>query len=553
MSIKVTPYILILTLLLSSLTVLGQQDQYRYLVLFKDKANSPYSINKPNSFLSSKSVERRTKLNIALTEQDLPVNPAYLDQIRTTGATVLFPLKWINGAIIQQKPKDLAKTLKSPSVKGLYWNFPADSSAKLKITSSVLSTQAVQSVNASDASIDYGNSLTQISQIGVDIMHAKGFHGENVLISLLDNGYLNANIATFLQKIYSENRLVGTLTTSPGLSSVYQGGSHGTEVLSAIAGQYPGKLYGTAYQAKIAIAQTEEEDTELIVEEANWLRAAEWADSLGTDIISSSLGYSEFDNTKQNHTYADMNGKNTLVSNAAHWAAHRGIICVISAGNEGSGTWKYITAPADADSILAVGAVDRTGLRGSFSSQGPTFDKRIKPDISAMGLGTIVGLPSGLISSLNGTSFSAPLVAGLAAGLIQSNPTKNNFQVIDALRRSGNQQDKPDNFLGWGIPNFDRAFNLLNTVLGTEESKEPLVEIFPNPLRTGQKLTIHIDYSLPISMEICNSQGAVMMKHILNSAQEEVYLPPLASGKYFVRFTLGGIQKVIPLLYNLGE
>ncbi len=551
MSFKVTPYILILTLLISSLTAQGQQDQYRYLVLFKDKANGPYSLNNPNTFLSSKSLERRRKLNIALNEQDLPVTPTYLDQLKTTGATILFPLKWINGALIQQKPKDLAKTLKSPGVKGLYWNFPADSSSKFKITSSAdIGQQSAQQLNSSADNIDYGNSFTQISQIGVDIMHAKGFHGENITISLLDNGFLNADIATFLHKIYEEKRLVGTLTTSPNLKSVYQGGSHGTEVLSVIAGQYPGKLYGTAYQANIAIAQTEEEETELIVEEANWLRAAEWADSLGTDIISSSLGYSEFDNPKSNHTYSDMNGKNTLVSNAAQWAAHRGIICVISAGNEGSSAWKYITAPADADSIIAVGAVDRTGLRGSFSSQGPTFDKRIKPDVTAMGLGTIVGLPNGLISSLNGTSFSAPLIAGLAAGLVQASANKNSFQIINAIRKSGNQADKPDIYLGYGIPNFDRAFSLLNPVLGIEERIEYQVDMYPNPLKTGEKLTIETDMRGQVSIEICNSQGAVLLTYTLKNTHEELNLPPLASGKYFVRFNLGQTQKVIPLLFN---
>jgi len=550
MSFKVKPYFLFLTLLISSFTVQGQQDQYRYLIVFKDKPNSPTSLVNPNTFLSTKALERRRKLNIAITEQDSPVNPVYLDLLKTTGATILFPLKWINGALIKQRPQDLAKTLKSPGVKGLYWNFPADSSAKFKINSSEISRETVQVLNASESTIDYGNSITQIAQIGVDIMHAKGFHGQNVLISILDNGFLNADIATFLQKIYTEKRLVGTLTTSPNLKSIYQGGAHGTQVLSTIAGQFPGKLYGTAYQANIAIAQTEEEETELIVEEANWLRAAEWADSLGTDIISSSLGYSEFENSKSNHTYADMNGKNTLVSNAARWAANRGIICVISAGNEGSGAWKYITAPADADSIISVGAVDRTGLRASFSSQGPSFDKRIKPDVSAMGLGTIAGLPNGQISSLNGTSFSAPLIAGLAAGLIQSSPNKNNFQIINAIRKSSSLADKPDNLVGFGVPNFDRAFFILNPVLSTEELPDTQVRLFPNPLKTGEKLTIELDATGSAQVEICNSQGSIVLKFPLKSQREELNLPPLAAGKYFVRLYVGNQQKVIPLLFN---
>jgi subtilisin family serine protease len=245
-----------------------------------------------------------------------------------------------------------------------------------------------------------------------------------------------------------------------------------------------------------------------------------------------------------------MNGKNTLVSNAARWAANRGIICVISAGNEGSGAWKYITAPADADSIISVGAVDRTGLRASFSSQGPSFDKRIKPDVSAMGLGTIAGLPNGQISSLNGTSFSAPLIAGLAAGLIQSSPNKNNFQIINAIRKSSSLADKPDNLVGFGVPNFDRAFFILNPVLSTEELPDTQVRLFPNPLKTGEKLTIELDDTKSAQVEICNSQGAIVLKFPLKSQREELNLPPLAAGKYFVRLYVGNQQKVIPLLFN---
>lgn len=251
--------------------------------------------------------------------------------------------------------------------------------------------------------------------------------------------------------------MVGTLTTSPSLKSVYVGGSHGTNVLSTIAGQSPGKLFGTAYLANFAMAQTEEDDSELIVEEANWLRGAEWADSLGTDVLSSSLGYSEFDNLKQNHTYADMNGRTTLVSKAAAWASQKGIICTISAGNEGTNTWKYVSAPADADSILSVGAVDRSGIKASFSSLGPSFDKRIKPDVSSMGLGTVVGTTTGTIATSNGTSFSAPLMAGFVAGMVQANPRNSSWQIMDAIRKSGNQASKPDNLLGHGIPNFLKA------------------------------------------------------------------------------------------------
>lgn len=529
-------------------TSYSQNSTYRYLVLFKDKKNSPFSVNKPEAYLSSKSIERRKKMNIAVQTQDLPVNPLYLDQLKSTGATILFPLKWINGALVQQKPADLSKTLKLDVVKGLYWNFPADSSANNQIKSN----GAMGSKIANAIEIDYGISLTQLSQLGVDVMHAKGFHGENTLITLLDNGFLDADKVTFLQDIFTEKRVVGTLVTSPNLKSVYMGGSHGTNVLSTIAGQSPGKLFGSAYLANFAMVQTEEDDSELIVEEANWLRGAEWADSLGTDVLSSSLGYSEFDNVKQNHTYADMNGRTTLVSKAAAWASQKGIICTISAGNEGTNAWKYISAPADADSILAVGAVDRSGLRASFSSLGPSFDKRIKPDISSMGLGTVVGTTNNnSIATSNGTSFSAPLMAGFAAGMVQANSRNTAWQIMDAIRKSGNQATKPDNLLGFGIPNFFKATTLLNPILGIEPVNTLSINLYPNPVHIGQKINIDLPTEMEVKVEIFNTLGIILKTLTLRQLHEEISLPPFASGKYYFRFMNSSGSIIIPVLYNL--
>lgn len=542
------PFRLILLFFISFIggtSAFAQNSTYRYLVLFKDKNNSPFSVSRPEAFLSSKSIERRKKMNIALQVQDLPVNPSYLDQVKSTGATIIFPLKWINGALIQQKPGDLAKTLKLENIKGLYWNFPADSSANNQIKSN-----GVAGIKLSNAEPDYGSSLTQLSQLGIDVMHAKGFHGENTLITLLDNGFLNADQVPYLQSIFTEKRVIGTLTTSPSLKSVYVGGSHGTNVLSTIAGQSPGKLFGTAYLANFAMAQTEEDDSELIVEEANWLRGAEWADSLGTDVLSSSLGYSEFDNLKQNHTYADMNGRTTLVSKAAAWAAQKGIICTISAGNEGTSAWKYISAPADADSILAVGAVDRSGIKASFSSLGPSFDKRIKPDVSSMGLGTVVGTTTGTIATSNGTSFSSPLMAGFAAGMVQANPRNSSWQIMDAIRKSGNQAFKPDNLLGYGIPNFLKATTLLNPILGVEPIQNLSVFVYPNPVKIGEKINIDLPEEMEMKLEIFNAQGTLLKTVNLKQIHEEIFLPPLNSGKYYFRFMGANNSQTIPVLYH---
>ena len=522
----------------------AQGTKYRYLILFKDKLASEYSTTQPQAFLSARAIARREKMQIKITEQDLPVNRNYINQVIDQGAQLLYPLKWINGAVIKIAPSDLKKITGLSTVKGYYQNMALDSSANQLLTKQnrTLATQAQP---------DYGTSLPQISQLGIDVMHQAGYKGENILISLLDDGFSEANLSPILAPLYQENRIAGTLRTDPTIKSVYEAGSHGTEVLGAIAGQSPGKIYGSAYKANFALAQTEESQHELLIEEANWLRGAEWADSLGTDILSSSLGYSTFDNPRYDHTYKNLDGKTTLSTLAALWASRRGIICTISAGNDGSSSWKYISSPADADSVLSVGAVDRTGTRTSFSSLGPSFDNRIKPDVAAMGLSTVTALPNGTITALNGTSFSAPLIAGLAAGLIQAYPSKKASEIMDVIRRSGNQSTKPDNFLGYGIPNFDRASKIINPILALEPSAKDRIGVYPNPASFGQAIRIESPFNSNLQLEIISSQGAVIQTLTNLTSQSEIFLPPFISGKYYFRFTSATGTQTLPVVLNL--
>jgi serine protease AprX len=527
-------FILLALLFASSAT---QAQTYRYLILFKDKASNTYSVNNPEAFLSSKSLERRRKNRVSISSQDLPVSKAYLDQVKTTGASILFPLKWINGALITQKPSELKKTLALSSVKGLYWDFPADSSQTNQIQSGTLAT---------NANPNYGNSSNQITQLGIDQMHGKGIDGTGTLITLLDDGFKNANTVSYLQNLFADKRVIATLKTDPIVSSIYSTGGHGTNVLSTIAANAPGQLIGTAFNASFALAQTEENRHELIVEEANWLRGAEWADSLGTDIISSSLGYSTFDNPLHNHSYSDMNGKSTLVSKAAAWAASKGILCTISAGNEGASSWKYITAPADADSILTVGSVNAAGNLSSFSSLGPSFDRRVKPDVVAMGSSTVVGYVDSSVGISNGTSFSAPLIAGLAAGLIQTYPRHTAQQIRQAILKSGNQFEAPDMLRGFGLPNYAKAISLIELILGNETSLNSII-IFPNPISPGTPIQIKMPYN-SAEVEMINSSGLTVHTFRLDKSESTIYLGPFVSGKYYFRFTSESTSTIKPIL-----
>ncbi len=527
-------FILLFLLLASSAT---QAQTYRYLILFKDKASNTYSLNNPQAFLSSKSLERRTKNRVPIIEQDLPVSTTYLNQVKATGASILFPLKWINGALISQKPSELKKVLALSCVKGLYWNFPADSSQAYQIQSGTLAT---------NANPNYGNSSNQITQLGIDQMHSRGIDGTGTLITLLDDGFKNANTVSYLQNLFAEKRVLATLKTDPSVSSIYSTGGHGTNVLSTIAANAPGQLIGTAFNASFALAQTEENRHELIVEEANWLRGAEWADSLGTDVISSSLGYSIFDNPLHNHTYSDMNGKSTLVSKAAAWAASKGILCTISAGNEGASSWKYITAPADADSILTVGSVNAVGNLSSFSSLGPSFDRRVKPDVVAMGSSTVVGNIDSSVGVSNGTSFSAPLIAGLAAGLIQTYPRHTAQQIRQAILKSGNKFTAPDMLRGFGLPNYTKASSLMELILENETSLKSII-IFPNPISPGTPIQIKMPYT-SAEVEMINNSGLTVHTFRLAQSESTIYLGPFVSGKYYFRFTTESATLTYPVL-----
>lgn len=511
----------------------GLKAQTKYWVRFKDKNGSPYSISNPSAFLSAKALARRANQNIQIDMTDIPVNQSYINQVNATGAQVFQRSKWFNAAIVViyngsqlSAVNSLTCVLGSASPVSRYHASKPDE----VLPASPAIAQRAASVTSG---YNYGPGLTQVSQINADCMHNKGFRGQNMTIAVIDDGFDNVNNNPAFDSLRNEGRILGTRDIVAGNTSVYEDDAHGAMVLSCMAANSPGNLIGTAPKASYYLLRSEDVFTEKIIEENNWVVAAELADSLGVDIITTSLGYSTFDNASQNHTYADLNGRTSVASIASTMAARKGIFLLNAAGNEGSSSWRYIGIPADADSILTVGSVNSAGIHSGFSSVGPTADGRIKPDVSVMGEGTYVCQPSGMFTSGNGTSFACPVMAGAVACLWQANPTKTNMQVLQAIRRSSSKNGNMDNDYGWGIPDLCLANAILNTNVSVIEQVKQSFQLFPNP--AGHEISFRLDEA-PEKVVLTDVLGKTVDFNY--TAKDNAYTlgfqPDMAAGVYFM-------------------
>lgn len=523
-----------------------------YFVTFTDKSANEYSLDAPEEFLSPKAIDRRNAQNIQISEDDLPVNKKYLDSLRKTGITIKRSSRWMNGVIAEMSEEVSEETRAKLFVKSVKYIQPAQTSFnQLKLSSPVSTIQrepAALSISSTTSStIDYGPSLVQNAMIGVPSVHALGYSGKGRLIAVLDNGFSNANTLTFFNHLYQSEKIISTYDFVSQEEDVYDDGSHGVNVLSVLAGFEEGKIVGPAYDASFLLLRTENDFSETILEEYNWLMAAEYADSAGADIISSSLGYNTFDIPEQDHTYADLNGKSTVITNAAETAFSKGIIVVNSAGNEGNKSWKYISAPADGPSVIAVGAVHSDKKYATFSSIGPSADGRIKPDLTAMGAGVYVGNPDNSFSNTNGTSFSCPLVAGLIACLWQARPDLSNIEMVEALKKTASKSDSPDSQYGFGIPNFQKAL--------TYSSSDTIVAgLFPNPVSIpgDVKLIVENDFvSNDLEAELFDLTGKKIFAKTLSKAEKinQMTFPgDIQSGVYILVLNSKSANQVIRII-----
>jgi len=501
----------------------------RYMVFFTDKASSPYTIDNPIEYLSQKAIDRNNRS--VITVEDLPVNPSYILGLKEQGVSVLFTSKWLNGALVESTLSQLEALNLS------YVN---------RFEYVALGTRPTSNGRISD---EHGGVLTngkteltfnQNEVLHVPKMNADGYIGTGVRVAVLDGGFLGIDNNVYLKHAFTDNRILMTYDLARKSSYVYDYSTHGAEVFSVFGAFVEGSYIGGGYGADFDLFITEDVGSEYRIEEYNWLIAAEKADSAGVDIITTSLGYYDFDDPSMNYDLDDLNGNTAIISQAVDLAFSKGMLVITSVGNEGRETslWKRITFPADANSVLAVGAVENSNLlKTDFSSPGPTADGRIKPDVMAIGGGTTYINSTSVIATGNGTSYAAPLITGLAVGLWQKYPALSNIELKELIIQSGDNYDNPDNSYGYGVPNYTRASNIQEGILtGLDLYKDEHMLIFPNPSKNGFINVELREKSAEMSLEIINMHGQIVKKQtIMNANHFTIDVSGINKGLYFVK------------------
>ena len=427
------------------------QKAYRYRVGLKDKAGTAYTLDKPQEFLSERAIERRSRQQLPVDSTDLPVSAVYLKELLDMDTRVVTTSKWNNTVVLEVSDTlTMDEVSKMPFVQEVkkVWAQPdsippRNKNRKKEVTNEI-----------KEAGHHYGKAFRQINIHGGDSLHAAGFTGKGMHVAVIDAGFYNADHIKFFKKM----DLLGTRDFVNPDSDIYAENSHGMKVLSCMAANTKDAFVGTAPEASYWLLRSEDADTEQPIEEDYWAAAIEFADSVGVDIINTSLGYYEFDEGYPAYRYRDLDGHYSLMSHSASMAADKGIVVVCSAGNSGNDAWKKVTPPGDAENVITVGALTKSLENADFSSVGNTSDGRVKPDVMAIGMNSVVSGTDGTVSKANGTSFASPTMCGVVTCFWQACPWLTAKEVVKAVQQAGDRVDYPDNIYGYGVPNLWKAY-----------------------------------------------------------------------------------------------
>ena len=541
---------LLILLLLSAVLTYAQVATNIYWVQFTDKNDSPYSIDAPEQYLSQRALDRRARQGIAIDEYDLPVNPAYLEAVAACGAELLNPSKWLNGVSVYTTDPGVVNAINTLEFVAAVRNCPNDLKAQ-ELKEQWLANEMKAVETSSKGRYDYyGEAETQIKQLNADLLHQAGYQGEGMIIAILDGGFVGADVHPAFDNMREEGRFLGTRSFHRGHPSVYTQSSHGTSCLSTMGAYVPNTMVGTAPKASYFLMHTEHGEYENIIEEYNWVSGAEFADSLGADVTSTSLGYIDFDMGQWDHPFSHFDGHTAPMTIGAEIAASRGMVCLVAAGNEGD-SWNgecTLGIPADAEHILTVGAVDGYGQRAWFSSVGPTYDGRIKPDVMAMGQDTYVAASDGGYYHGSGTSYATPVLAGAVTCLLQSRPLTKVNDLCEAVRQCSNRADNPDNRYGYGIPDLEVAMGMLH-VSDSFVPHGELIKVYPNPSNGEVHLSLMEGYQTEIKVyDVMGRQLKAYHFNGLNHSTLENYLNGLEEGVYFLNAVTESYSQTVKLI-----
>lgn len=535
---------LILFLCLSVFRLVAQtEDAWVY---FKDKPSETSFFNAPLSMLTQRSIDRRVRYNIPLDLKDVPVEASYVLQLKNaTGITIKARSKWLNALHIQGSEIDILKLKDLDFVASIQFANKLLNASNKNATSKEIEQQKDKLTFTTE--YNYGNTENQIQQLKGEILHQHNYTGKGMQIAIMDAGFPNVDNFAAFDSIKKNNQIIDGYDFVNRNANFYTGNYHGMAVLSTIAGYIENEFVGTAPDADFYLFITEDNNNETPLEESLWVEAAEKADSLGVDVINTSLGYTTFDNPNYNYSYNDMDGKTTFISRGAEIAFSRGMIVVNSAGNEGNDAWHYISAPADANSVLSIGAVNASGTIASFSSFGPTFDGRIKPDVCAQGASATIINSLGYIAAANGTSFSSPILTGVVACLWQAFPEKSNVEIVQLVKESAHLFLNPTAQEGYGIPNFETIFNALG--IQTSMVISNTIQVYPNPTNhtLNFKFPINID---EVEFVIYNILGQVVLRDLINKIHPVKDISYLEKGMYILQLSYDTKNETIKIIKN---
>ncbi|WP_430466505.1 S8 family serine peptidase [Winogradskyella ouciana] len=519
--------ITMLLLLLLTINSYAQEDAWVYLT---DKPNEAAALANPISILTQKAIDRKQNHGVAIDARDVPVHEAYISDLKTqSGITVLAKSKWFNAVHVRGSEADISALSVLPYIDMIdFANNSLDASSR--------SSNSQVNSDIEDETVDftYGNTQNQVEMINADNLHVDDFTGEGFTIAVMDSGFPNVNTMAAFQRLRDNGDLLDGYDFVSRNADVYANtaSSHGTRVLSTMAGFIQDQFVGTAPDASYYLFLTEDATSENPVEESYWVEAAERADSLGVDMINTSLGYRVFDNPNYDYTPADMDGQTTYITKGASIAAEKGILVVVSAGNSGATAWQTVGAPADSPEVLSIGAVDENGQYVNFSSQGGTAQVGYqKPDVVARGGLAFVVNENNTIVQNNGTSFSSPILCGGIASLWQAIPDATPTEVMDFIRQSASQFTMPDDFLGFGIPDLAMARSL-----GLGETSIENINIYPNPVKDN--LYVELPTQLVNSeVSIYNQLGQKVLQTELNTNSEAINVESLEAGFYVLKLS----------------